>query len=331
MSVSVLTYARETTVDYGGDLLVNLDTFASGLGWATELQQSVTWDLVSPGVYGWAAGDDDFLEIKSTGYGSQQLVYRFRWEHVSATAGTRGILWYTIIDPNNPTYSTVSSTWPHLQNRVNINDSYSRMSLPDATFTDGVYFFGSSRFIAVIIGLYSDAVASFAVGLPDLLPELQSSLDISCLFPGVYFGSSMTTYWWDYLKSNPTYWKMVWGYVGTANTYQWYQRSAQGGIANQIASNIYSNNNTAPVGDLASLRYLVKQNTFSDKRIGAQPTLFGKDETTGLWHAIGVPPFIIIPYGGLSINGTITYGSEVFRVFPLTLQAYNYGLAFRTS
>lgn len=331
MAISTLTYTREATINDGYDLLVKLESFASGLGWTTEIQHDKAWTDTGGGVYGWTAGSYDFLELKSAGYGPQNLVFRFLWNPV--TPSTRGDLSYSLIDPNNPTYSTASAVYPHLQDQVNTTNTYDHMSLPDAAFADGAYFFGNSRFIAVMIGLYTDLVASFAFGLPDLLPELRIEPEISFFWPGQYYFSASTTYYWDYIKtaSNYLYWKGLWGYPATVGVYQWYQAKVNSAATNNVTTNLIMNNDTAPTGDFTNLQYLVKYNSFSDKRIGAQPTVFLKDTVSGQWFPCGVMPFIMIPYSGLSIAGTLTYGSDTYRTFPSQNQSFNYGYGFRTA
>lgn len=331
MAISTLTYTREATINDGYDLLVKLESFASGLGWSTEIQHDKAWTDTGGGVYGWTAGGYDFLELKSTGYGPQNLVYRFLWNPV--TPSTRGDLNYSLIDPNNPTYDT-SSTYPHLQDRVNSTAAYNKMSLPDAAFADGAYFFGNARFIVVIIGLYTDLQSSFAMGIPDLLPELRIEPEISFFWPGQNYFSNSSTYWWDYIKtgSNYVYWEGFWGYHDQATVYQWYKEKIEGSASTgETTANIITSLNTAPQGDFANLRYLVRYNSFSDKRVGAQPTVYLKNGDTGQWFPCGVMPFMLIPYSGLSIAGTITYGSDTYRTFPVQDQAFNYGFGFRTA
>lgn len=328
MALPILTYTREATINDGYDLLVKLESFASGLGWTTEIQHDKDWTDTGGGVYGWTAGSYDFLEIKSTGYGSHNLVYRFRWEPV--TPSTRGDLFYSLIDPNNPTYDT-SSTWPHLQDRVNTTTAYARGSFPDGAFADGAYFFGNARFIAVLSGLYTTAVASFCVGLPELLPELQIEPEISFLFPQQYYPTASAAYYWDSLTSNASNWQGLWGYPATGSVFQWYKESVNSSVSNNVTTNIISEFSSTPAGDFNNLEYLVKYNTFSDKRVGAQPTVILKNASTGQWFPAGQMPFIIIPYAGLSIASEITYGSDTYRAFPTLQQSDNYGIAFRTA
>jgi hypothetical protein len=330
MAISTLTYTRESTISDGYDLLVKLESFASGLGWTTEIQHDKTWTDTGGGVYGWTAGSYDFLELKSTGYGVQNLVYRFRWNPI--TPSTRGDLEYSLIDPNNPTYNT-SSTWPHLQNQVNTTLAYDHCSLPDAAFADGAYFFGNARFIVVLCGLYTVAITSFGFGLPDLLPELQIEPEISFLWPMQYYPSNTSTYWWDYITtgSNYQYWKGVWGYSATLTVYHWYKAQVNSSVAASVTTNLTTNNSTAPQGNFSNLQYLVRYNSFSDKRVGAQPTVFLKNSVTGQWFPCGVMPFMVIPYAGLSVAGEITYGSDTYKAFPVLRQSGSYGLAFRTA
>lgn len=329
MAVSVLTYTREATINDGGDLLAKLDSFATALGWATELQTNVAWTHQGGGIYAWDAGSDEFLEIKSTGYGSQNLVYRFWWDMTAA--GTRGDLYYSLIDPNNPTYSTSSATNPYLQNRVNTTTAFSRMSLPDGVFADGAYLFGNGRFIAVICGLYSTAVAGFMMGLPDLLPELYSEADISFFWPGQSYLIQAANWYWDSLLSFPDMWAGPFGYMDQSTVFHRYQATVGSGPSGGVATNVFQKGANIPEGDFATLKYLTRYNAFSDKRIGAQPTIFLKDSGTSQWFPCGVMPMLLIPYSGLTIGGTLTYGSDTYRCFPNTLQAYNYGIAFRTA
>lgn len=330
MAVSILTYTREVTINDGYDLLVKLEEVASALGWTTDIQHDVLWEDQGGGVYGWSAGTGDYLEIKSAGYGAQNLVYRFWW--TVTASGTRGDLYYSLIDPNNPTYSTASSANPYLQNRINTDSQWYKTSVPDGAFTDGAYFFGNERFIVVICGLYADALSAFAVGIPDLLPEFFTEPDISFLFPAQNFLLNNSTYYWDSLKSNPTVWKGPFGYLDQSTVYNRYQATVGcGPSSGGVAASVFTNQNVLPSGDFAQLRYLVRYNAFSDKRIGAQPTIFLKDSVTGQWYPCGVLPVLLLPYSGLALGGEITYGADTYRAFPNTLQSYNYGMAFRTS
>jgi hypothetical protein len=329
MAITALTYTREASITGGEDFLVKLESFASGLGWSTELQQDKAWTDPGGG-YQWTADvSESFLELKSTAYGVQELVYRFRWDDV--TPGTRGTMDYRGIDPNNPTYSAVS-THPAYQDDYTTDSSYNRMSFPSGAFSNGAWFFGNTRFIACFMGFHSNTCPHFFIGLPDLLPELQIEPEISFMWPGQFFLSLSANYYWDNMISNPGNWSggTRYGFHTTGN-YHWYQAKVDSGIAQEVTASIYGNGTNAPVGKFNNLQYLVKYNTFSDKRIGAQPHVHLKNTGTGQWFPAGVMPYILIPYSGLALGSEITYGAETFRAFPLGFQDYTYGVALRTS
>jgi hypothetical protein len=328
MSVSVLTYTRDSTIADTEDLLVQLEAFASGLGWTTDLQQSKVWADQGGGVYGWSAGDETYLELRSSGYGAQTLVYRFRWDITAA--GTRGTLDYRGIDPTNATSDT-SSTHPAYQNDYNNQTYYNRMSCPDGAYADGVYFFGNARFIAVFMGFYADAVAAFAFGLPDLNPDLQTEAEISFIWGGQYFPSLSATYYWDSMKSNKAQWRQFNYYSSQRYAIQWYQQAIEGGRSYDYTTNLWLGASGSPDGEFHELTELLKYNSFSDKRIGAQPTIILKNQGTGQWFPAGRLPLILVPYTGLAQGNEISYGAETFRVFPDVFQEYNYGVALRTA
>jgi len=329
MAVPILKDIRHVTITSAQDFLSKLSSFATSCGWTTELQTSKAWSSIGGGKYGWVAGNKDFLECKSTGHGSQKLCFRF---YMDAGDGTRRLLYYQGIKPDNWIYKDTVSTIPHLQDTYNTTWTY--MSIPQGAFSNGCWFFGNKRILIAILGFAASHIATFAVGIPELNKELQDETQISCVFNGCQSGTS-STYYWDNFLNNLTNWNSFLTYVATnlSITSLWWKGSARyigysaGGF---LCTNIcYNKDVVTGVFDYSDK--LLRYNAYSGKRTAIQPTAFFRDPSTLFWYVGGAFQFAWIHFSGLSMGQKIKFGSDTYIVFPSLTMSNLYGMAFRVS
>lgn len=321
--MALLNYATHTSVAGAKDLLSKLKDFATAYGWVAEnYQTSKVWGLVSGVTYGWIAGDQDFLDLSSTGYGSQVLRFRLLVDPYDASDDT---LYTCPIDPANPSVSTASATSAHLQNSWQTT-YYDKMSLPRGTIPQ-VWFFGDAKFILVVVQVSATEVATFAWGLPELDSGLQNDALI-WHWPGHYMGNESSTFSWQTLTTNLTYW---WNCFGVTFPYQtgylahW---TAAARATDYVKSNM-GIATTAVAGNFTKLDDVLAVNGFTNKRTLVRPTSFLKNVSTGVWYPAGVLPVAYCKFTGLSIGSTITYGAESYLAFPVVLSTHDYGIAVR--
>jgi len=130
---------------------------------------------------------------------------------------------------------------------------------------------------------------------------------------------SYPTNWWHCFSHNPSSGQ---GYI------VWWQGAAR--YNTHYALDVFAARNDEPDGYFTNKKYCVRYNSYSNKRIGQQPTVFLKDDSTGVWFPAGTIPGMYIPFSGLAHNEEIQYGSERFRCHPTLLMSYDWGFAIRT-
>jgi hypothetical protein len=322
--MTLLNYATHTSVAGAKDLLSKLRTFATTYGWVSEnYQVSKAWAAIGGGSYGWVAGDQDFLDLSSTGYGSQVLRMRLLVDPYDALDDT---LYNCPINPTNVVVSTTSATSPHLQQNQQTTN-WNRTSLPKGTIPQ-VWFFGNAHFILVVAQVSATAVVTFAFGLPELDSGMQ---DESMMFhwPGHYMADETATYSWQNLSTYYTQWWNCLGWVGGtvgAGTVAWWGAAIRSSEHYKTNMRILT---TAVAGEFNQLDDVLSLNGFSGKRTMVRPTVFLKDTSTGVWYPAGNMATYYTIFSGLTIGQTLTYGAEEYLIFPTLLNSYTYGMAVR--
>src|SRR3990172_4813489 len=77
--MSLLNYVLYNDVANHHDFMLKLKDFCLAQGWTiVRFYQTIQWASIGGGLFGFVAGTEDYLEVTSPGYGSQNLHFRFR-------------------------------------------------------------------------------------------------------------------------------------------------------------------------------------------------------------------------------------------------------------
>lgn len=76
---------------------------------------------------------------------------------------------------------------------------------------------------------------------------------------------------------------------------------------------------------------LLNVNNWSGRRMLMKAVNYGQSRVDDTWKPIGRTPYYFLPFTGLSIGETISYGSEEYMVFPIGRVDWKWGVAFRVA
>lgn len=304
------------------DFIDDLRTAALAFGWTVDdYQTNKNWSS------GWVAGTENFLQLSSGGWGGNQgMVFRFR-----STAD--GYLYFKVIDPNYPTYSSIS-THPVFQNSWAPDSSptsytYSRFNLPTGSYP-GNYFYGNDKFIACHIQVYTSVVFSFAFGTIDLFKPYRAQTN-DLIF--MWSGSAGNSYTYDQVFTTPTQWNCWTGWVAGATQQRivWWDGASRYTDCQISTAPVRNETYSSIIGNFTKYGKCLTFNEFSGRTMALSPTCFIKKTSSGLWEPVGHYPCAVINFANLNIDEEITYGTETYRVMPTLFNSYPYGVAYRTA
>lgn len=206
------------------------------------------------------------------------------------------------------------------------------------TSYEACHFYGDDKRIIVINQYTTGKCVIWGFGTPELYTELQGRNDLWHHWYCHYHPTDAAQYFWD-STGFPTNWFNGLGYVSNdgANGYAAWIEGARrfGGTTAATAFIRYSMEQATadvePTGLFENLKYLVRVNSFSNKRTIIQPRVYYKDATSAVWFPGAVLPFGYVRGEGLSIGETIEVGSETFRCYPPMMSTYSYWVAMRAS
>lgn len=325
--MSLLNYQVHYNPTSHKDVLSKFKAFALARGWAIdkyETSKDWLWDSGNS-KYDWLAGNSDFLQIYSNGYGSQNLVFRFHWEGTGADAQSEWC-YVTGVDPNERTPDDQSSTKPYLQDGY--TGTYTnREGLPSGSHI-ALWLFGNDKFLIAVDQVSADIVLMWYTGTFELFHESMSTVALACV-----------TQWnlpmrpWYEAKTYAQYFTSPWDNWHTTIAAQyrkyWWDGNKVGGerFRPNIAFTYQDNLRTGLAFN--SLSRVVRANNFTGKRVLLKPVYFGKRHADDLWMPVGTLPVYRIESAGLQIGENVKYGSEEYLVFPNTFPSRKYGTAFR--
>jgi hypothetical protein len=325
--MDVLSYVTHTSVAGTKDWLSKLRSFAIAQGWTSvEYQTSKTWASIGGGNYGWVAGNHDFLELNSAGYGSQTLRYRFRANYIDATDTS---LYWGPIDPGYPAYSTTSSTSPEIQNNWETNASYRIISMPTSTFAQ-CWFFGNSHFIWCVLKVSTTEIISFGFGSPQLATEYQTTTEGQMKWSPCTNVNNGAVYKWNVMTANSGNWfsGLSWSPANGSGFCVWKNAAARYNNYYRVNIRIIRDDAQPHTGMFNMLPYAVCYNSFANQRPIFAPTVFFLNNS-GLWEPVGTLPLGYCVFQGCGIGDTLEYANEDYLVFPNMLSTYKYGYAVR--
>ena len=328
--MTLLNYTKTTSVAGAKGVLDDIRTFAAAQSWIEDdYQSSIVWNSIS----GWVAGNDTFMQLRSVGYGSQNIAVRFYADDSS------GILHIKLVDPNNTTV-IVSATHPMNQNSavpsIYFNTALARsgIDMPSSNIP-AVYCIGNSRFIALYVQVESDKVFSYAFGIPDLLDYWISS-KVSFLWTNYtrfYEGGSLAydddltdlddevIDFSDYAPGSgydQGYLESVAFDLATDNQYKIGFRWTSADDDIELPTSVWGKPlYTFYEAPHSGLRFMKKQ-----------PVYFS---ASGVWYLMGYMPFWRINGYGITPGTELDYGGQTYLTFPTLSSAYNPGTAFRVA
>ena len=168
------------------------------------------------------------------------------------------------------------------------------------------------------------SVITQTMGTLDLFKSWESYVN------GLYFlfqsRSAVAAKWYD-IDSNPGGWEMP----GMCPTYYKVIFEDESIV---VKSN-YSPTTTVAIGSEAgyfnSMKDFLAFNTFTNKRVAFNPTIFIRDPTSLLYYACGKLPFAYINGTNLSFGQTVNFGSDVYKCYPGINMPNPIWVAYRTS
>jgi len=317
--MSLLTYAKYAAPTSHKDVLSKIRTFAVAQGWVSDdYQTSKQWALTN-GTYGWMPGTEDFLQLSSIGYGSQDMIFRFKWEGTGVDSEAE-LCYLTGIEPGQGTPNNTLSTHPVLQDDYT-QARYSKCSLPPGA-TTALWVFGNDKFIIAINQINETFLMAFYFGTIELFDP--SETECFMCTGSHYSGSGF--YEWYEAEDVSQHFVSPWVQSLLANYPFWYY---DGGSSGDVAYNVQHHESGSYHGEFNVLDNAVARNNFTGKRTLIKPTVYFKRDSDSLWFPAGTFPFYIIDYTGLTIGQTLTYGSEEYLCFPDWFSSRRYGTAFR--
>lgn len=307
------------------DALDKLRKFALARGWTIDYwQPSSAWDTTTP--FGWIAGDETNLQMFSNGYGNQGMVYRMRAKPTGVTDPAESKFYSAITQTADRNHSLIT-THPMSQDTLLPLTSYTNwQSTPVSTF-DSVYFYGNEKFISMTLKVTSMSVITYLFGTIELFRSWESYVN------GLYFlwssGSNYsynTNYKWYNIDSNPQFWYLP----GAALSYRVSFEQLSGTLANN-----YQPTGTiaigSEVGGFNRMMDFLWFNTFTDKRLAFQQTIFVKDPVGGTYYPCGRAPFAYINGTNLTFGQTVNFGTEVYKCYPAINIPNPIWVAYRTA
>lgn len=301
------------------DILSKFKTFAQAQGWTIDQYLTSQEWKYNAGTYEWMAGNEDFLQIRSAGYGNQNMVYRFRAFGEGSDPQAEK-LYVKGIDPNHTAIESIS-THPVDQNAYNTAVYVSYLSLSPGT-TPTLWLFGNDKILIMINKTTTEFIQGFVVGSPELFDPAE---DEGFFVATSTNGNNYNYKWYDYASQSSYYNSPFYGYPN--QTLAWYDGAGRSSTDWKYNAEFYYNDN--PGGSFNKLTRAVGANNFTGKRTLIKPTVFVKRQSDGVWFPLGTLPVYLIEFAGLTIGETLTYGTEQYLAFPNSITTRKYGFAVR--
>ena len=303
--MALLNYQVFDNVTGIHDFVEKLKDFALAQGWTVnDFIQNTQFQSGS----GFVSGNETFLQISSSGFGSQNMVFRFRAE----ASGT---------DPESETLTTGghkttvfsnSGQHPVLQDDWNTSGgqtSYHPSSIPM------VWFFGNDKFI-FSVAMHSNTILTF------LMFGSVNLIDTSYTEGEIIASDSSLIKWYTGNHRFPLD-GLLWAYYNGAGN--------QSAGFNQRVRVSFSANSTTITTNRAFASWgksIESNNDFSEKRAIVKPVMYFQD-SDDLWFPAGDVWLYRVYALDLPVGGEITFGSEKYLCFPNGNVTFPFGVAVR--
>jgi len=165
--MAVMAFSEHIDVADTQEWLNRLKTFLTAQLWTINFhEENVAWTNLGGGVWGFAAGDEHFLDFESNGYGSQTIHIRIR------ISGDTGGVSRTItmnIGYGDPTLDTTSGSNPDIRFKNPVSGFFENLPFSTSTITDLVsklslprmYIFGFEQKYCCIVNKLDQQKVSY--------------------------------------------------------------------------------------------------------------------------------------------------------------------------
>lgn len=325
MTAPIYNYTIHTNPAGGKDALTKLRTFLIAQGWRSEdYRTSVRWQYVSPGVYQWASGDDDFCQMFSNGYGHQSIRMRFRVEYDSGY--TNHYKFHSSMLAPTDDGSIDYSNGNHPQQQGEWTLGYTRsLSVPSGTFNE-LYLFGNNKWCLIGFRCTATTFIQFNFGTPELYPEYRNTTELMMRFPGQV--TEQSYYRWDGLDSGlyQGYFYPPWSHrTSSTHDFLYYGGDAQNYNGALLNMGFYNGTEYHYWNGFPNVRQV---NSWSGKRLMMRPDMFVKNASL-TWEPIGHHPAWALPVSGLALGEVISYGNDDYMTFPAPVYGLENGFGIR--
>jgi hypothetical protein len=347
MSLPILQYTHKTQVAGAAGLLDEIQSFAVQQGWSLyTIIRNCSWDEITAGSYNWSSGDETYMQLTSSGYGSQLLGYEFRLDPYDST--TAMIEW-AMYDRNNDTPLTTSALHPIEQVAAARNNYPASgavchwFSFPAGVFPE-LWIFGDERFVLAVARVSESSFICVSFGTLVLAEEYWSRTDLGFWWPVQRYalGNEETRSWEtiaDYLEdwqapfvysqgnetdctANTCDYDGSWRAAHIASSGEEYEAGDFGPYYDDI-SQVWSTH-----GRFAYPRYGCGYNDWTEKYVPIATRHFVSDGTS--FRPVGMAPIMWIPWtGDLEAGETVYFGLERFLAFPVHIATSSYGFLVR--
>jgi len=317
------------------NILSLFHSFAKARGWAVDdYRTGVRWEK-SGAKYEWvpvtSGNIEDFLQISSTGFGSQNMVFRFRFEGDGSDPQAEKVT-ITGIDPGHTGLDDSSSTHPVLQHAY--THSYIQNMTMSPGTTPGVWFFGNKKYLIAICRHTTELWIGWYVGTIELFDPTETDaywcVTSSYMYGHYYkwYDAADNKYYflapWNNIVNYDSWW---WGGAGRGQTRSYPDSLTSGNtyIANNLNIDVPDN----PQGVFDRQISLLQSNQYAGRRMLIKPTFYASRASDRNIFPLGTLPFYYLEYTGYNMGDKIIYGNEEYLVFPNVFQSRRYGNAFR--
>lgn len=327
MSGAIYNYTSHTLPTGGKDALAKLRTFLISHGWVSEhYETSVDWGSDGGTGYQWNAGNDDFCQMYSNGYGHQPIRMRFYVEY-DATDTNHLKFYNTMVYPtNNGDLDYTSATVPYLKDYMYCSYMI-YLSVPSGTF-NSLHLFGNNKWCLCGFRCTATTFIQFNFGTPELYPEYRNTTELQMRYPGQQHNNVLYKWYALDAGSYQGYFYRPWGYRGSYSPQiLWYDGAGKnytGACCN------YNTMAGSEVGHWNSFRNVRRVNSWSGRRLMIRPDFFVKN-SSGVWEPIGHHPCHAVPVTGLAMGEVLKYGSEEYTTFPVPTYGQDDSFAIRTA
>jgi len=312
MAGQIYNYTVHSLPTSGKDALAKLRTFLIAQGWTSEdYRTSVDWGSDGSGGYQWNAGNDDFCQMFSNGYGHQSIRTRLYVEYDS-TYTNQYKFYSSVLDPTDDGVLDFNSSVHPKDQGAWYDTQMHYLTVPSGTFNE-LYLFGNNKWFLIGFRCTATTFIQFNLGTPELYPEYRNTTELMMRFPGQ--NTNNVLYRWDALDngSYAGHFFRPWAIKGVQNCHIMYY---DGESQNYTKVNMnMTETNGSETGYWSRFRNVRRVNSWSGKRLMIRPDFFVKN-SSDVWEPIGHHPAHALPVAGLRMAEIVKYGSEEYMTFP---------------